>query len=190
MKKELIVALLLLTVSGCQSEEKKEETPKIASSIPEVKRLEELPDYPEAEDAIFIITNGETYNEDLWKKFKENTEEQESAELIIARYTIEGDVIYELLRYDGERYTLYYDNSRDSYAGILPDPLSRKYIYELDYITMEETGDVQKPFRNHFAFLSDTFYEGEEEVKEAFERMREGEQIDLVDVFSDVRLCE
>ena len=189
MRRILIISLLLLAASGCQREEKKEETPRIESSIPEVKRLEELPDHPEPVDAVFIITNGETYNEDLWKEFKENTEEQESAELVIARYTIEGDVIYELLRYDGEGYTLYYDNSRDSYAGPLPDPLSRKYIYELDYITMEEMGDAQKPFRNHFAFLSDTFYEGEEEVKEAFERMREGEQIDLVDVFSDVRLC-
>ncbi len=188
MKKWIILFLIaVLCLGGCKKEEPKEE---IADKKDPHAYLASLKDKPSKEDDVFIVANDGTYNEELLDAFLEKCEKKEDCDLVIARYTIEGDVIYELLGYDGERYTLYYDNSRDSYAGTLPDPLSRKYLYELDYITMEEMGDAQKPFRNHFAFLSDTFYEGEEEVKEAFERMREGEQIDLVDVFSDVRLCE
>ena len=191
MKKVLIIALTLLVLNGCQKDKIREEVPSEETVIPEVEQLQKLPDHPRPEDEIFIITNGETWNEDLWRQFREKTKKQEAAELTIARYTIEGEVIYELLRYDGESYVLYYDNSRDSFAGSLQqDPVSRAYIYELDYITMEEINDTKKPFRNHFAFLSDTFYESEEDMMEAFTKLREGEDIDLVDVFSDMRLCE
>ncbi len=191
MKKVLVILLILSVLSGCRNEKVKEEIKGEETPIPEVKQLQKLPDHPKEEDGIFIITNGETYNEDLWNAFREKTEKQENGELIIARYTIEGDVIYELLKYDGEKFTLYYDNSRDSFAGTLSvDPATRKHLYELDYVTLEEMNDTQKPFRNHFAFLSDTLYESEEEVNGAFSKLREGENIDLVDVFSDVRLLE
>ena len=190
MKKILVILLILSVLGGCRIKEVKEKTKDEGMPIPEVKELQKLPDHPKEEDEIFIITNSETINEDLWNAFREKAERQEEAQLIIARYTIEGEVIYELLRYDGEGYTLYYDTSRDSYAGSQPDPVSRTYICELDYITMEEVNNEEKPFRNHYAFLTNDFYQSKEDLMEAFMKLREGQGIDLVDVFSDVRLYQ
>ena len=190
MKQLLIASLLLLALSGCREEKITEETKSDARPLPETELLQKLPDHPSEEDEIFNNDNAETSNEELWEMFKEEVGEGKEAELIIARYTIEGEVIYELLRYDGEGYTLYYDTSRDSYAGSQPDPVSRTYICELDYITMEEVNNEEKPFRNHYAFLTNDFYQSEEDLMEAFMKLREGQGIDLVDVFSDVRLYQ
>ena len=190
MQKVLIASLLLLALSGCREEKIKEETKSDATPLPETELLQKLPDHPSEEDEIFIIANSETCNEELWEMFKEEVGEGKEAELIIARYTIEGEVIYELLRYGGGEYTLYYDTSRDSYAGSQPDPVSRAHLCELDYITMEEVNGEERPFRNHYVFLTDSFYQSEEDLMEAFMKLREGEGIDLVDVFSDVRPCQ
>ena len=185
MKKAFLICLILLMAAGCQKEEETKRKPD--AEIPEVKELMTLPDHPSEEDEIFIVANGGVYNEDLWKEFLEKTKAGEESELIIACYTIEGDVIYELVEYDGTAYTMYYDNSRDSFGVFSEIVEKRKYIYDLDYLSEEEINDTVATFRNHSGFLSDTFYGNQEELRDAFEKMRQGVDIDLVFLFGDSR---
>ena len=185
MKKAFLICAIVLTVAGCRKEEEPRRKPD--AEIPEVKELMTLPDHPSEEDDIFIVANGGIYNENLWKEFLEKTGNGEESRLIIACYTIEGDVIYKLIEYDKTLYTMYCDNSRDSFGVFSEIVDTGKYIYDLDYLSEEEIDGTVATFRNHYGFLSDTFYENREELRDAFEKMRQGEETGLIFIFGDSR---
>ena len=105
---------------------------------------------------------------------------------MIARYTIEGDVIYELLVYTGT-YSLYTDNSRDAYKGSDIKDETRKYLYEYSYQKEEEYGDGKGTEESRFLFMSDKDLQSIEEVESELEKMMNNQENDLVIVFSDSR---
>lgn len=182
MKKAFICFLILSLICGCDQKNKTETTDV---EIPELQELMSLPDHPSEKDEIFIVANDGTRNERLWREFLEKTGKGEASDLIIACYTIEGDVIYEMIRYDGETYAIFYDNSRDRFGIFQERYEERKYIYDLDYLSEEEINDGLATFRHHYGFLSDTRYENETELQEAFTKMAQGEEADLLLLFGD-----
>ncbi len=186
MKKAILFCLILLSISGCVQKTPLRE--KADAEIPEVKELMALPDHPGEDDEIFVVANDDARHEELWKEFLEKTGKGEYADLIVACYTIEGDVIYEMIRYDGTGYAMFYDNSRDRFGTFSERCERKQYIYDLDYLSEEEIDDRTATFRNHYGFLSDTIYENQEELKAAFEEMRQGKEIDLLFVFGDSHL--
>ena len=105
---------------------------------------------------------------------------------MIARYTIEGDVIYELLVYTGT-YVLYTDNSRDTYGGSDTEDVSRKYLYEYSYQKEAGYSDGKGIEESRYVFLSDKELQSDKEVQSEFEKMWSGLESDLVIVFSDFK---
>ncbi|MBQ6477821.1 MAG: DUF4362 domain-containing protein [Erysipelotrichaceae bacterium] len=186
MKKTVTICLILFMICGCQQEQNTKRKPD--AEIPEIKELMTLPDHPSEEDAVFIVANNGIYNENLWNDFLEKTKDGIETSLIIALYTIEGDVIYERVEYNGTDYTIYCDNSRDSFGIFTEIVEERKYIYDLDFLSKEEINGTTATFRNHYGFLSNTFYMNQDELLADFEKRKQGEDVDLVPVFGDSRL--
>ncbi len=184
MKKWIILFLIaVLCLGSCKKEEPKEE---IADKKDPHAYLASLKDKPSKEDDVFIVANDGTYNEELLDAFLEKCEKKEDCDLVIARYTIEGDVIYELLVYTGT-YSLYTDNSRDAYKGSDIEDESRKYLYEYSYQKEEEYGDGKGTEESRYVFLSDKELQSDKEVQSEFEKMWSGLESDLVIVFSDFK---
>lgn len=184
MKKWIILFLIAaLCLGGCKKEEPKEEIPD--KKDPHAY-LASLKDKPSKEDDVFIVANDGTYNEELLDAFMEKCEKKEDCDLVIARYTIEGDVIYELLVYTGT-YVLYTDNSRDTYGGSDIEDVSRKYLYEYSYQKEAEYNDGKGTEESRYVFLSDKELQSDKEVQSEFEKMWNGLESDLVIVFSDFK---
>ena len=184
MKKRIILFLIaVLCLGGCKKEEPKEE---IADKKDPHAYLALLKEKPSKEDDVFIVANDGTYNEELLDAFMEKCEKKENCDLVIARYTIEGDVIYELLVYTGT-YSLFTDNSRDTYKGSDIKDETRKYLYEYSYQKEEEYGDGKGTEESRYVFLSDKELQSDKEVQSEFEKMWNGLESDLVIVFSDFK---
>ena len=184
MKKWLLLFLIAaLCLSACRKEGPEE---TIADKKDPHAYLASLKDKPSKEDDVFIVANDKTYNEELLDAFIEKCEKKEDCDLVIARYTIEGDVIYELLVYTGT-YVLYTDNSRDAYRGSDVEDVSRKYLYEYSYRKEEEYNDGKGIEESRYVFLSDKELKNDEEVQNEFEKTWSGLESDLVIVFSDFK---
>lgn len=184
MKKWLLLFLIAaLCLSACRKEGPEE---TIADKKDPHAYLASLKDKPSKEDDVFIVANDKTYNEELLDAFIEKCEKKEDCDLVIARYTIEGDVIYELLVYTGT-YVLYTDNSRDAYRGSDVEDVSRKYLYEYSYRKEAEYNDGKGIEESRFVFLSDKELKNDEEVQNEFEKTWSGLESDLVIVFSDFK---
>ena len=94
MKKWIILFLIaVLCLGGCKKEGLEE---SVADKKDPHAYLASLKEKPSKEDDVFIVANDGTYNEELLDAFLEKCEKKEDCDLLIARYTIEGDVIYEL----------------------------------------------------------------------------------------------
>jgi len=184
MKKWLLLFLIASFCLCACKKEGPEET--IADKKDPHAYLASLKDKPSKEDDVFIVANDGTYNEELLDAFIEKCEKKEDCDLVIARYTIEGDVIYELLVYTGT-YVLYTDNSRDAYRGSDVEDVSRKYLYEYSYRKEEEYNDGKGIEESRYVFLSDKELQSDKEVQSEFEKMRSGLENDLVIVFSDFK---
>lgn len=114
-----------------------EEIENILDSYP--KTFEEL---KKAKD-IFIVVHGNIdKGEELWNSFYQKVQNKESAELIMAQFTIEGDPILYYLTYDGEKIYVVEDVSRDAYKGDYDDYLEYTYSYikEFEDSTEEAKG--------------------------------------------------
>ena len=195
MKKWILVFLIAsLCLAGCRKKEteevikdKKEESEiTIADKKDPHAYLASLKDRPSKEDDVLIVANGGTYNEELLDAFMEKCEKKEDCDLVIARYTIEGDVIYELLVYTGT-YNLYTDNSRDAFKGSDIEDECRKYLYEYSYQDEAEYDDGKGIEESRFLFMSDKDLQNDEELQNEFVKMWSGQKSDLVIVFSDSR---
>ena len=184
MKKWILLFLITaFCLCACKKEELEE---SLADKKDPHAYLASLKDKPSKEDDVFIVANDGTYNEELLDAFLEKCEKKEDCDLLIARYTIEGDVIYELLVYTGT-YSLYTDNSRDAYKGSDIKDETRKYLYEYSYQKEEEYGDGKGTEESRFLFMSDKDLQSIEEVESELEKMMNNQENDLVIVFSDSR---
>ena len=187
MKKWIVLFLIAAVIlCACEKEKPYKETKEeIADKKDPHAYLASLKDKPSKEDDdILVVSNGGTYHEELLDAFMEKCEKKENCNLVIARYTIEGDAIYELLVYDGI-YSLYSDNSRDAYKGSDIEDENRKYLYQYTYQTEAEYNGSKGIEESRFVFLSDKELRSDEEIQSEFEKMRNGEENDLIIVFSD-----
>ncbi len=172
------IVLIMLLLCGCRTQE---EEPIEIRDDPWEAFFQSLPDQPGEGDGIFVVANDGLHFTEVWDEFVDRAEAGEQSEVTIARHTIEGDIIYEFLLYDGEQFNLYTDDSRDRYGthrGYGKE--HAEYLYDLSYVTQEETGNDVKPFLNRYGFLSDVDLEDEEAVKAYLEDHFENGQNDVI----------
>jgi hypothetical protein len=128
-----------------------------------------LPDQPTEKDPIFINSFRSLINEELWEQFAGESSEGRPADIIIANYTVEGDVIYTTVHYDGEIYHLTIDNTRDGFGTPEIVSMTRKYMYVLEWTRKEEFGNnTMKDVLYRYAVMSDKAYD--EMTAEIFEQ--------------------
>ncbi|MBQ1482503.1 MAG: DUF4362 domain-containing protein [Erysipelotrichaceae bacterium] len=187
MKKIIILFILLMSLSGCSKEELIEIVQdKIPSSQEGYEELfSSLPDDPQTREDIFVITNGGLLHKEVWDSFYDHVSNGQNDQILIARYTIEGDVIYELLICENGGFALYSDNSRDAYASAPVQDVFGKYLYYYETQFSETADSSDRIFLRRFCFLSDTHFETEDEFEKALEENREGKRSDLSLVWSD-----
>ena len=91
-----------------------------------------LPDDPtlSGENIIIAGMNG-TIHMELWQQFYEKVTIQVPADLLIANYTVEGDVIYTYVSYDGTDFYVVEDYSRDKMRGNGPEYYEGTWKYLL-----------------------------------------------------------
>ena len=82
--------------------------------------LDELPKDYTVDDAIlsncYVYINGREYNKEVYDNFISSVENKESAIARIARNTDEGDIVIIDLKYDGTKFVVTEDNTRDKYS--------------------------------------------------------------------------
>lgn len=128
-----------------------------------------LPDQPTEKDPIFINSFRSLINEELWEQFAGESNEGRPADIIIANYTVEGDVIYTTVHYDGEIFHLTIDNTRDGFGTPEIVSMTRKYMYVLEWTRKEEFGNnTMKDVLYRYAVMSDKAYD--EMTAEIFEQ--------------------
>ncbi len=181
--KYLKILLILLLLCGCAKQE--EAKPEETGEDPIPAYFLSLPEHPSDEDEIFVCANDGLHKEELWDDFMDEVADQRDCDITIGRYTIEGDVIYELLVHDGNGFVLYTDSSRDRFGNFEEiTSENRKYLYDLAYLTIEEINDTKKPFVNRYVFMSDEDLKDEEEVKAYLDEVSAGKESDMVMIWA------
>ena len=174
-----VIFVLLLVLCGCRKEEETSELPEARNAAESY--LLSLPDKPSSDDLYFLVTNGGLVNEDLWEDFVDKCEQEKEAEITFGQYTIEGDLIYTLLSYDGDHFQATVDNSRDQFGKPQFFEYEGKHLNYFVWTTMEEYSDGVHPALNHVACLSDEVFDDAEEL---VSRLREGDP-DVVLLWTD-----
>lgn len=84
--------------------------------------LASLPnDIERAKNRNDLLLRDEDINYDLWDTFYENVQNETPASLLFGSSTDEGDLIYTYLYYDGTKFYLLFDNTRDKWRGTGPE---------------------------------------------------------------------
>ncbi len=94
------------------------------SSLPEDYSSEEA-----VKDNCFVISNNKIESEDLMLNFVQNTKTGVVGYLRRVIYTIEGDPVITDFIYDGEKYFVCEDMTRDAFAGEGADLYKKEYKY-------------------------------------------------------------
>jgi len=84
----------------------------------------------------YIPTLTENINEDKMTAFLEAVSQKTSAAIRITIYTDEGDPVISDVIYDGSTFTVWYDTTRDKWAGIGGKKVTRydfQYLLEYEY---------------------------------------------------------
>ena len=90
-------------------------------------------------DKVFYTTFPVTEDTSIWDRFIERSSAGEKAEITIGQSTIEGDLIYSYLFYNGESYYMGVDMSRDKFKGDLDGFYScRGWYLQLDITDVDE----------------------------------------------------
>ena len=80
-------------------------------------------------DNMFVVVHGTVETgQHLWDVFLESVDAGNPAQVEIVRFTVEGDPIIETVHYDGEKFYLCVDNSRDAYRGNGDQYFEAEYI--------------------------------------------------------------
>ena len=86
-----------------------------------IDRLKEYPDsYQEIiarDDLVIQTVDGHLLNRQLFDDFLNSVEQGQSAEVIVAQFTVEGDPCLGYLVFNGDRFFYLRDNSRDKFGG-------------------------------------------------------------------------
>lgn len=84
--------------------------------------LASLPnDIEQAKTRDDLLLRDEDINYGLWDTFYENVQNETEASLLFGSSTDEGDLIYTYLYYDGTKFYLLFDNTRDKWRGTGPE---------------------------------------------------------------------
>lgn len=124
MKKILALILIFFTLTACESTNTAEpsEMPDKAPAVTDIRDLpEDYGTYGETDDAIddgvVVIEHNETHNADKLESFLKNAADGKTAFVRTIAYTVEGAPIITDYEYDGEKYIMTYDNSRDKFSN-------------------------------------------------------------------------
>lgn len=140
----LCVMLVFSIFSGCQSD-RGEASQAVADSPEEIsdaviKQLETYPDsYRETRkrnDLVIMDQNGAVLNETLWNDFYEKVQNGQSAEIVVAYFTTEGDPILNYVRYDGASFYHVHDHSRDAF-GAEPHYTAKTFTYLQSFVDVQ-----------------------------------------------------
>ena len=69
-----------------------------------------------ADKSHIILMHGELKQQGNWDKFLKSVEKGKAAEFSVVQYTTEGDPIIDYVSYDGQKFHLKVDNSRDKWG--------------------------------------------------------------------------
>lgn len=137
----LCVMLLFPVFSGCRSDWS--ESSQVKADIPvEVSDdvINQLKTYPDSyretrkrNDLVIMDQGGEVLNENLWNDFYEKVQNGESAEIVVAYFTTEGDPILNYVRYDGASFYHVHDHSRDMF-GAEPHYTAKTFTYLQSFV--------------------------------------------------------
>lgn len=145
----LCVLLVFSVFSGCRSdlgETSQVESSQTVADGPEeisadvINQLKAYPDsYQETckrTDLVIMDQDGEVLNENLWNDFYEKVQNGESAEIMVAYFTTEGDPILNYVRYDGASFYHVNDHSRDMY-GAEPHYVAKTFSYLQSFMDVQ-----------------------------------------------------
>lgn len=113
MKRLLILAISLLSLSGCG----KGQTNTSAPQIKEQKQTEPAFSSLPADDVIEVASSGEIGNLNRFYKFLENIEAKEADHIQIRQFTTEGNPISQDIQFDGSVFQSIFNSSRDQYGS-------------------------------------------------------------------------
>lgn len=119
-----------------------------SSEIPEVYPLEEA-----VLDQCFVVALDKTESEDLLLRFLDHSQNGIISYLRKVSYTIEGDPIITDFLFDGKKYYIFEDVSRDKFAS------GELYKYEYQYINTYETNNRKEMYFANRNDISNTEYE-------------------------------
>lgn len=177
----LFAALTCLALAGCTFDiaSPAEQTPAVSPSTspcaapaeisqpvvtpyPLPIKLADLPeDYPpkEAEaNGDYIPTLTKNINEDKMTAFLDAVSKRESAAIRIIIYTDEGDPTIADVIYDGKAFTVWYDTTRDRFAGVNGKKVTRDdFQYLLKY---EHNGETFTYLANEPMMTEELFRSG------------------------------
>lgn len=106
--------------------------------------LQELPPdaYELEKQGCFVMTAQELFGRKEWERFYEHAEKGIADELVIVRYTPEGDPVFLHLSYDGEKFRYLEDASRDEFTNQAETYRDGIFSYLKVFETvLAETGD-------------------------------------------------
>ena len=161
MKKFTAIMLGLLMIIGLAACTQKQPEPEsqdesgIMSEQVVRAFLEALPDDPMEDGGIgFVVNTADgVVHEDLWDAFKAEAAAGTPSQVMLGGYNMQGEGIYYCLTFDGDKYILYIDNSRDS--GFGGEDTWRVYtaknLFDIEWDLEEEDG----MFHYRSAFISD-----------------------------------
>lgn len=112
-----------------ENEQARQEALETASELKALETLEaqktflaSLPnDIEQAKTRDDLLLRDEDINYGLWDDFYENVQNETEASLLFGSSTDEGDLIYTYLYYDGIKFYLLFDNTRDKWRGTGPE---------------------------------------------------------------------
>lgn len=100
-------------VKTLEAQKKLEEQKIFLASLPN--------DIEQAKTRDDLLLRNEDINYGLWDAFYENVQNETEASLLLCSSTDEGDPIYTYLYYDGTKFYLLFDNTRDKWRGTGPE---------------------------------------------------------------------
>lgn len=109
--------------------------------VVEAEKLKTPQDLLKAEKRLEIVMGKIEYGREYWDAFREKVEISEPAELIIVKYTVEGDPIITCVQFDGITFNVTEDNSLDAFAGSEAGIKTSTYNY-LNLIGAEQEMEV------------------------------------------------
>lgn len=136
MKRLLILAISLLSLSGCGNGQTNTSAPQIKEQKQTEPAFSSLP----ADDVIEVASSGEIGNLNRFHKFLENTDAKEADHIQIRQFTTEGDPISRDIHFDGSVFQSTFNSSRDQYGS---GDISETVCAELTRTETVESTDYQ-----------------------------------------------